>query len=217
VEAAAAWAARGAEVASGRQCQREVAGGDRATVVSPHTRGRTLAGTRSLGPSWAAGKWACHFSELFNIFKHLHFDIRIGDIPNVQTSLNFAGRQIGTQGATSFFVSSSKSQRIAGYKLWDKFKFESSMNIKGIQTFLKKSDKFYKIPYPHPILDYKFTLTHLYSNIGSFFTSGNRYLVYFTPNRAGHLRVLLPLSQLYYYSKMDKECSHVTYKHCTSI
>jgi hypothetical protein len=85
---------------------------------------------------------------------------------------------------------------IASYKFWDKFKFESSMNFKGIQTFLKKSDKFYKIPYPHPILDYKFTLRHLYSNIGSFFTSGNRYLVYFIQNRASHLRLLPPLSQV---------------------
>jgi hypothetical protein len=31
-------------------------------------------------------------------------------------------------------------------------------------------------------------LTHLYSKIGSSFTSGNRYVVYFIPNRAGHLR-----------------------------
>jgi hypothetical protein len=76
------------------------------------------------------------------------------------------------------------------------------MNFKGIQTFLKKSDKF--------------TLTHLYSNIGSFFTSGNRYLVCFILNKAGHLRVLLPLSQVYHCSKMDKEYSQVTYKHCTS-
>jgi hypothetical protein len=29
----------------------------------------------------------------------------------------------------------------------------------------------------------------LYSNIGSFFTSGNRYFVYFITNRVGHLRV----------------------------
>jgi hypothetical protein len=69
------------------------------------------------------------------------------------------------------------------------------MNFKGIQTFVKKSNKFYKIPYPHPILYYKFTLTHLYSNIGSFFISGN---MYFIPNRVGHLRVLPPLSQLYH-------------------
>jgi hypothetical protein len=26
---------------------------------------------------------------------------------------------------------------------------------------------------PHPILDYKFTLTHLYLNFENFFTSGN--------------------------------------------
>jgi hypothetical protein len=90
------------------------------------------------------------------------------------------------------------------------------MNFKGIQTFLKKYDKFYKLPYPHPILGYKFTLTHLYSNIGSFFTSGNRYLVYFILNRADQ-RVLPPLSQVYHCSKMDNECFQVTYKHCTSI
>jgi hypothetical protein len=77
-------------------------------------------------------------------FKHRHFDIRIGDLPDVQISLNFAHQQIGTQRATSLFVSSSKSQRIASYKFWDKFKFEASMNFKGIQTFLKKSDKLYK-------------------------------------------------------------------------
>jgi hypothetical protein len=35
-----------------------------------------------------------------------------------------------------FFVPTSKSQRIASYKFWDKFKFESSLNFKGIQTFL---------------------------------------------------------------------------------
>jgi hypothetical protein len=41
------------------------------------------------------------------------------------------------------------------------------MNFKGIETFLKKPNKFYKILYPHPILDYKFIFTHLYSNIES--------------------------------------------------
>jgi hypothetical protein len=91
------------------------------------------------------------------------------------------------------------------------------MNFKGIQTFLKKSGKFYKIPYPHPILDYKFTLTYLYSNIESFFTSGNRYLVCFILNKAGHLRVLCPLLQIHHRSKLDKECSQVTYKYCTLI
>jgi hypothetical protein len=51
------------------------------------------------------------------------------------------------------------------------------LNFKGVQTFLEKSDKFSKIPYPHPILDYKFTLAHLYSKIGSSFTSGKKDLV----------------------------------------
>jgi hypothetical protein len=91
------------------------------------------------------------------------------------------------------------------------------LNFKGIQRFLKKSDKFYKIPYPYPILDYKFILTHLYSNIGSSFISGNRYLVYFILNRTDHLRVLPPLSQVYHCFKINKECSQVTYKYCTLI
>jgi hypothetical protein len=61
---------------------------------------------------------------------------------------------------------------IASYKFWNKFKFESSLNFKGVQTFLEKSDKFFKIPSSHDTLEYNFTLTHLYSNIGSLFTSG---------------------------------------------
>jgi hypothetical protein len=80
VEVAAAWGARGAEVAGGRQRRREVVGGDRATVVSPRARGRALAETRSLGPL-ASGP--CHFSDFFKILKHPHFDIRIGDLPDV--------------------------------------------------------------------------------------------------------------------------------------
>jgi hypothetical protein len=58
MEAAAAWAARGAEVAGGRQRRRKVTGGDQATMVSPRTRGRALAGTCGHGLSWAAGKQA---------------------------------------------------------------------------------------------------------------------------------------------------------------
>jgi hypothetical protein len=66
VEAAAAWAARGAEVAGGRQRRREVLDGDRATAVSPRARGRTLAGARDHGPSWAASKRALplNFSKI---------------------------------------------------------------------------------------------------------------------------------------------------------
>jgi hypothetical protein len=50
--------------------------------------------------------------------------------------------------------------------------FEFSSNFKGIQTFLEKSDKFFKIQSSHGIFEYNFTFTHLYSNIRSFFTSG---------------------------------------------
>jgi hypothetical protein len=66
------------------------------------------------------------------------------------------------------------------------------LNFKGIQTF-KTFDKFYKIPYPHAILDYKFTLSHLYSNIGSFFTSGREDLVQIISKIACHFRGIVPL------------------------
>jgi hypothetical protein len=67
--------------------------------------------------------------------------------------------------------------KIIFYKFWNKFKFESSLNFKGVQTFLEKSDKFSKIPSSHDILQYEFRLTHLYSNIKSFFTSEKMDLV----------------------------------------
>jgi hypothetical protein len=57
-----------------------------------------------------------------------------------------------------------------------KVNFESSSNFKGVQTFLEKSDKFLKILSSHYILEYNFMLTHLYSNIGSFFISGKNDL-----------------------------------------
>jgi hypothetical protein len=116
-----------------------------------------------------------------------------------------------------YFSPTSKSKRIASYKFWDKFKFESSLNFKGIQTFLEKSDKLSKILSSHDILEYEFILTHSYSKVESSFTSENRYLVYFILNRADHLRVLPPLSQVYHYFKMDKECSKLNYEYCTSI
>jgi hypothetical protein len=86
------------------------------------------------------------------------------------------------------FGPTSKSQRIASYKFWNKIKIETSSNFKGVQTFLEKSDKLYRIPSPPAGLDENFTLAHLYSNTGSSFTSGNRYLVNFRLNHLGNLR-----------------------------
>jgi hypothetical protein len=60
------------------------------------------------------------------------------------------------------------------------FKIEIGLNLKVVQTFLEKPDQFRKILSSHGILKYNFTLTHLYSNIGSFFTSGKNDLVKFT-------------------------------------
>jgi hypothetical protein len=48
-------------------------------------------------------------------------------------------------GTTLLFGTTLNSQRIASYKFWNKIKIETSSNFKGVQTFLEKSDKFYKI------------------------------------------------------------------------
>jgi hypothetical protein len=101
----------------------------------------------------------------------------------------------------------SNPLRIARYKFSNKFKFESSLNFEGVQTFLEKSDKFFKIPSSHDILEYEFRLTHLYSNIESFFTSEKRDLVYFISKRADHLSILLLLSQVHHGTKLGKEYS----------
>jgi hypothetical protein len=92
----------------------------------------------------------------------------------------FAGLQFETQGATLLFGPTPKSHCIGCYKFWNKFKFESSLNFKGVQNFLENCDKFSKIPSSHTILEYEFTLTHVYSNIGSSFTSGRKDSLFHT-------------------------------------
>jgi hypothetical protein len=74
----------------------------------------------------------------------------------------------------SFLVRSSNSQQNFNYEFRKQIKFEFGLNFNGVQTFLEKSDKFSKIPSSHDIVEYEFILTHLYSNIGSSFTSEKR-------------------------------------------
>jgi hypothetical protein len=81
---------------------------------------------------------------------------------------------------------------------------------------LEKSDKFSKIPFLLDILEYNFWLTHLYSNIGSFFTSGKNDLVKFILKIAGHLGVFGTLPQLHHRSKLGKEYSKLNYR-CYSL
>jgi hypothetical protein len=57
---------------------------------------------------------------------------------------------------------------------------------------MEKSDKFSKILSSHAIMEYEITVTHLYSNIGSSFTSGNRYFVYFIPYKSWPLKYIAP-------------------------
>jgi hypothetical protein len=67
---------------------------------------------------------------------------------------------------------------------------KSSLNFKGVQTFLEKSDKFSKISCSHDIPEYKFIFTHLYSNIRISFTSGKNDLVQIISEIADHFRIL---------------------------
>jgi hypothetical protein len=54
--------------------------------------------------------------------------------------------QLEIKGTTFLFGTTSNSLRISSYNFWNKFKFESSLNFRGVQTILEKSDKFSKIP-----------------------------------------------------------------------
>jgi hypothetical protein len=174
-------------------------------------------GHSAMGCHGPLASGSCHFSDFFKIFHLLNLKFKIVTFPmsKIHRLLHRDSwkhrKQISfleqLQIPLEFQVTISRTNS----------KLKLPWILKGFKHFWKKSNKFYKIPCPHPILYYKFTLTHLYSNIGSFFTSRNRYLVYFILNRAGHLRVLPPLSQVYHWSKMDKECSQVSHKHCTSI
>jgi hypothetical protein len=47
------------------------------------------------------------------IFTHPIFEIQNGDLPDVQNSPNFVGRQLETYGDTLLFGPTSKSHRIA--------------------------------------------------------------------------------------------------------
>jgi hypothetical protein len=105
------------------------------------------------------------------IFNHPNFEIRNGNLPDVQNTPNFVGIHFKKYGTTLLFGPTRSSLRISSYKFWNKFKFESSLNFKGVQIFLEKSDTFSKIPSLHDILEYEFRLTRLYPNIESSFTS----------------------------------------------
>jgi hypothetical protein len=82
------------------------------------------------------------------------------------------------------------------------FGTNSKLNIpqilKGFKPFWKNSDKFLKILSSHDILEYNFTLTHFYSNIGCFFTSGKNDLVKLILKIAGHLGMLGPLTRIHH-------------------
>jgi hypothetical protein len=45
--------------------------------VSPHERGRTLAGTHGHGPSWATGKWALPLKLFSKLTQSLKFKTKV--------------------------------------------------------------------------------------------------------------------------------------------
>jgi hypothetical protein len=139
-----------------------------------------------------ADNWARLFFVFSKLFNHPKYEIRIGILPDVQNSPNFAGRLFETYGATLHFGPTSKSNGISCYKFWNKFKFESYLNFKGVQNFLETSHKFSKIPSSHAIVEYEFKLSHLYSNFESSFTSGKLYFVYFVPHKIWRLNNIAP-------------------------
>jgi hypothetical protein len=61
-----------------------------------------------------------------------------GQGKQVQNLQNFVGQHIETHGTTFIFGSTSNSLSISSYNFWNKFKFESSLNFKGVQTFFGK-------------------------------------------------------------------------------
>jgi hypothetical protein len=100
------------------------------------------------------------------------------------------------------------------------------LNFKGVQTFLEKSNKLSKIPSSHSILEYEFTFTPLYSNIGSSFTSGKRYLVHFIPYKIWPVKYIAPTitsTPLYqtgqgvFYTKLEVLCFHPVDMHTPSL
>jgi hypothetical protein len=71
------------------------------------------------------------------IFSHPNFEIRNGNLPDVQNTPNFVGIHFKKYGTTLLFDPTRSSLRISSYKFWNKFKFESSLNFKGVQIFLE--------------------------------------------------------------------------------
>jgi hypothetical protein len=67
-----------------------------------------------------------------------------------------------TQGTTFLFRTTLNSLRITSYNFWNEFKFDSSLNFKGLQTFLEKYDKFSKLSSSQDIHKSEFSWVHLY-------------------------------------------------------
>jgi hypothetical protein len=65
---------------------------------------------------------------------------------------------------------------LLSYNLWNRFKLESSLNFKGVQTLWKKSCKFNKILSWLDLHNCEFSCAHLYARNGSSYTSANMTL-----------------------------------------
>jgi hypothetical protein len=77
------------------------------------------------------------------------------------------------------------------------FKIEIGLNLKGVKTFLDKSDKFFKILSFRDIPKYKFILTHLYFKL-EVPLKVVKMTVKFILKIAGHLGMLGPLTRIHH-------------------
>jgi hypothetical protein len=81
--------------------------------------------------------WARLYFVISKLFNHPTFEIQIGVLTDVQNFQKVSGREFETQRETLLFGPTSKSNWIAYYKFWNKFKFEFSRILKGYKTFRK--------------------------------------------------------------------------------
>jgi hypothetical protein len=77
---------------------------------------------------------------------------------------------------TTFSIGpTSNSHFILGYKFWNRFKFEYSLNFKGVQTLWEKSRKISKILCWLNLRNCEFNWAHLHARICSSYTSVKRH------------------------------------------
>jgi hypothetical protein len=147
-------------------------------VETSHMVDKSMSGYRPGRSKVKMGHWRVGQPEfkLFPIFKFSSLLQIQNHCPlKVQSYLNIAWGYIWTWWTTSSIRSTSNSHWITCYKIWNRFKFECSMNFKGVQTLWEKSRKSSKILTWHAIHKSEFSWAHLYARFLSSNTSVKRH------------------------------------------